>query len=70
MEQAEYERLVEALRAAIVLRRSLRPGTSGHWRAECEARALQKRVVAAALVGTHVAVAQSSADIAERSPAS
>jgi hypothetical protein len=50
MDPAEYEQLVEALLAAIARRGSLRPGTPAHWRAECEARALMKRVAAAAPV--------------------
>jgi hypothetical protein len=42
----EYERLAADLRRAVAHRDSLRPGTPARWRAECEAKALMKRLVA------------------------
>ncbi len=39
------ERIIEALRAAILRRRSLPPGSARHWRATCDVRLLQDRLV-------------------------
>ena len=69
MDPAEYERLADDLRAAIARRRSLRPGTPAHWRAECEARALMKRVAAAAPMHHHGLAARNAADVGEPSGA-
>jgi hypothetical protein len=69
MDPVEYEQLADELRAAIALRRTLRPGTPARWRADCEARALMKRVAAAASSITSVPVSTVPGGIGEASPA-
>jgi hypothetical protein len=69
MDPVEYEQLAAELRAAIARRRTLRPGTPARWRADCEARALMKRVAAAAPLITSVPVRTVPGDIGETSQA-
>ncbi len=49
--------LADQLRDAIARRAALQPGTSAHWRAVCDVKALQRALVAS--LGTRDAVVRS-----------